>query len=258
MKTSTRIVLIFVVLLAFIGIQSFTTRVQDEPTAEQVIKKAQDKMQGTTTKAEMKISIIRPKWSRTMQLKTWSKGTTYGMTLITAPARDKGTVFLKRGNEVWNWVPTVERIIKLPPSMMGQSWMGTDLTNDDLVKESSMEKDFTHTLNGKETVGGRTCYKITSIPKEDAAVVWGKVISWIDTKDYLQMKTEFYDEDEELVNTFTASGIKVMGGKTVASLIEIVPADKTGHKTKMEYISLTFNESIDDSFFTTQNMKKVK
>jgi outer membrane lipoprotein-sorting protein len=235
-----------------------TAFVQQSPTPEAIIKKAEDKLRGAQTTSEMTITIQRPRWTRTMALKSWAKGTTHSMTLVTSPARDKGTVYLKRGKEVWNWIPSVERTIKLPPSMMSQSWMGTDLTNDDLVRESSMVKDFKHTLLGKEVVGGRECYKISSIAKEEAAVVWGKVVSWLDVKDYIQMKAEFYDEDEELVNTFLASNIKQMGGKMIASKMEIIPAEKKGQKTIMEYISLDFNTPISDDFFTVQNMKKVK
>ncbi|MFT4523238.1 MAG: outer membrane lipoprotein-sorting protein [Bacteroidia bacterium] len=252
----TKKITIFLLLLSAAA-ASFSF-MQAEPTAAEIIKKAQDRLNGETTQATIKISIIRPKWSRTMGIKSWSKGTKYAMTLITDPDRDKGTVFLKRDREAWNWVPAVERVIKLPPSMMSQSWMGTDLTNDDLVKESSIEDDYTHIYNGKETVNGRECYKLTSIPTESAAVVWGKVVSWIDTKDYIQMKTEFFDEDEELVNTFNATAIKVLGGKTLASKLEIIPADKPGQKTIMEYISLVFDQPISDDFFTVQNMKKVK
>lgn len=247
-----------IVLFVIAGLMAAMSFITDEPTANDVIKKAQDKFRGAQTTAQISITIQRPKWSRTMQLKTWSKGTAYSMTLVTSPARDKGTVFLKKGNEVWNWIPSVERTIKLPPSMMSQSWMGTDLTNDDLVQESSMVDDFTHTLNGKETIAGKECYKITSVAKEDAAVVWGKVVTWIDTKDYIQMKTEFYDEDDELVNTFVSSNIKPMGGKMVASKMEIVPADKKDQKTVFEYLSLDFKTPISDDFFTVQNMKKVK
>ncbi len=231
---------------------------QTAPTALSVIQKTQAKMSGDQTTAEINITIQRPKWTRTMSLKSWSKGTENSMTLVTAPARDKGTVFLKKGKEVWNWLPTVERTIKLPPSMMSQSWMGTDLTNDDLVRETSLEKDFTHTMLGKETVGNKECYKIKSIAKDDAAVVWGKIVTWIDVKDYVQMKTEFYDEDDELVNTFSSLNVKMMGGKMVASKMEIIPADKQSQKTIFEYISLDFTTTISDDFFTVQNMKKVK
>ncbi|MBO6517162.1 MAG: outer membrane lipoprotein-sorting protein [Bacteroidia bacterium] len=242
--------------LFVLALLAFTT--DTEPTASSIIKKAEDKLRGAQTTAEIAITIQRPKWSRTMNLKTWSKGTAYSMTLVTAPARDQGTVFLKKGREVWNWIPSVERTIKLPPSMMSQSWMGTDLTNDDLVRESSMVKDFTHTLLGKDTLNGRPCYKIKSVAKEDAAVVWGKIVSWIDTKDYIQLKTRFYDEDDELVNTFTASNIRMMGGKMIASKMVILPADKKGQKTILEYKSLDFKTPISDDFFTVQNMKKIK
>jgi len=229
-----------------------------ELTAEEIIKKAEDKMQGKTTTAELTITIMRPKWNRVMKMKTWSKGTKYSMILLTAPAKERGTVFLKRDKEVWNWIPSVERTIKLPPSVMGQSWMGTDLSNDDLVRADSKEDDYTHTLLGKETINGRECYKISSVPGEDVAVVWGKIVSWIDVKDYIQMKAEFFDEDEELVNTFKASAIKKIGGKTIATVLEIIPADKPLHKTVMMYKNIVWDKPIADNFFTTQNMKKVK
>lgn len=243
-------------LFAILLITAFRQQ-SDEEKVKKIIKETVQKLRGTTSIAEMKVTIERPKWSREMEMKGWSKGTEYSMTLITSPVKDKGTVFLKRGKEVWNYLPSVERTIKLPPSMMGQSWMGTDLTNDDLVQQSSLEDDFEHTLLRSETVDGRDCYVVKSVPHEDAPVVWGKIVSWIDKKDYIQMKTEFYDEDEELVNTFTASNIKMMGGKTIATRLAIIPADKPGHKTYMEYLSLEWDKPISESFFTVQNMKKL-
>src|SRR5690606_1606609 len=98
----------------------------------------------------------------------WGKGDELALILVTAPARDKGTAFLKRGNEIWNWQPSIDRTVKMPPSMMAQSWMGSDFTNDDLVKHSSVVNDFDHTLLGSETIEGRACHKIEMIPKESA------------------------------------------------------------------------------------------
>jgi len=149
-------------------------------------------------------------------------------------------------------------VIKLPPSMMSQSWMGTDLTNDDLVNQTDLKTDFTHTLLGKKTVADRLCYQVQSVPKASAAVVWGKIVTWIDVTDFIQMKTEFYDEDDFLINTFNAQNIKVMGGKKVASKFEIVPEEKPGNKTIMEYNSLKFDEPIADDFFTTRNMRTLR
>ena len=151
-------------------------------------------MRGNTSLVEMSIKTIRPTWTRQMDLRVWSKGNDFAMIYIQSPARDRGITFLKRGKEVWNWIPTLEKTIKLPPSMMSQSWMGTDFTNDDLVKESSVVDDYEHTLAGTEKQGDSLCYKIQMMPKPDAAVVWGKIIVWITQKEYLQLRAEFFDE----------------------------------------------------------------
>lgn len=229
-----------------------------DPTAKEIVAKADQKMRGETSMGEMKMTIVRPTWQREVQMKSWSKGDDYGLILITAPARDKGAAFLKRGKEIWNWQPTIDRTIKLPPSMMMQSWMGSDFTNDDLVKQSSIVTDYEHTLLGSETVEGRQCYKIQLIPKEDAAVVWGKVIMWIDKQEYMQMKTEFFDEDGYLINTMTGKNIKLLGGKLLPAILEVQPADEPGNKTIVEYLTLEFEVPIDESFFSVQNMKRVR
>lgn len=227
--------------------------------AKEIIQKAEEKIRGVkTAQSEMQIKIVRPIWTREMSMKTWSKGEKFSLILITSPAKEKGTTFLKRGKEVWNWIPSVERSIKLPPSMMMQNWMGTDLTNDDLVRESSQINDYDHKLLGEETINGRACYKIEMIPKPDAAVVWGKVILYIDKTDYIQLKSEMYDEDEDLINVMTSSEIKVMDGKKIATRNELVPVGKDGQKTIMIIKSMKFDDPIEDSFFTQQNMKRVR
>ena len=185
-------------------------------TALEIIQKADAVMKGTkSSSAVMKITTERPKWSREMTIKSWSLGDDYSMMLVTDPPKEKGTAFLMIDKEVWNWIPSLDRNIKMPPSMMMQSWMGTDLTNDDLVQQSSIVTDYHHKLLGKEDIEGRTCYKLELIPKEDAAVVWGKIVVWVDVEEYFQMRTEFYDEDEELVNVMQASDVKMMGGRRV-------------------------------------------
>lgn len=238
--------------LAHIGASSITESAKD------IIKKADEKMRGKTSEGEITIQTVRPTWSREMKMKLWSKGNDYAMILITAPAKEKGTVFLKNKKEVWNWLPSIERTIKLPPSMMGQSWMGTDFTNDDLVKESSSVEDYEHSFAGDSVIEGRNCYKILMKPKPEAAIVWGKVIVWIDKKDYLQLRAEFFDEENVRVNSMQASDVKMLGGKLLPAKVEMIPADKKGYKTVMIYNSLVFDKPIDDSFFTPQNMKKVK
>ncbi|ARV14162.1 outer membrane lipoprotein-sorting protein [Polaribacter sp. SA4-12] len=226
--------------------------------AKDIVKKADSNMRGKTSQADITIKIIRPTWSREMKMKAWTKGDDYSIILVTSPAKEKGTVFLKRVKEVWNWIPSIERNIKLPPSMMSQSWMGTDFTNDDLVKEASSVSDYNHKLLKKETISDKDCYKIEMIPKPSAAIVWEKVIVWIDTKDFLQLKTEFYDEDGELVNIMNASEVKEVGGRKITSKIEMFPVDKEGNSTVIIYNDIIFDTPIKDNFFTTRNIKQLK
>jgi outer membrane lipoprotein-sorting protein len=231
---------------------------QQNLSATDIVKKADDNMRGKTSQADITIKIIRPTWSREMTMKAWSKGDDYSMILVTSPAKEKGTVFLKRIKEVWNWIPTIERNIKLPPSMMSQSWMGSDFTNDDLVKEASSVVDYDHTLLGEENVLDKDCYKIKMIPKPSAAIVWEKVIVWIDTADFLQLKAEFYDEDGALVNIMNSSDIKELGGRKITSKIEMFPVDKKGNSTVIIYNDIVFDAPMNDNFFTTRNMKQLK
>jgi outer membrane lipoprotein-sorting protein len=190
-------------------------------------------------------------------MKSWSKGDKYFLIYITAPAKEKGQVFLKVDKEMWNYVPTISRMIKIPPSMMMQSWMGSDFTNDDLVKQSSIVVDYDHHLLAEETIRGKECYKLELIPHEDAAVVWGKIISWITKDGYDLWKSEYYDEEGELQNIENAYDIKDMGDRKIPTRMEIIPVDKEGQKTVLNIISTTFNKPIEDSFFSKQNMKKV-
>ena len=226
--------------------------------AKEIVRKSYELMQGKTNYSEMSMTIHRPKWDRTIAFKSWSKGNDFSLIYITDPAKEKGQVFLKRQTEMWNWVPSIDRTIKIPPSMMMQSWMGSDVTNDDLVNESSIIEDYSHTYLGKETLEGYDCYKIELIPNEDAPVVWGKIISWISVKEYFTLKNEYYNEEEKLVNIETLSQIKNFSGRNIPTLFEIVPMDKKDNSTLMEIKVIRFNENIEDSFFSIQNMKAVR
>jgi len=232
--------------------------VAQELTAKDIVRVADEKNRGETMQGEMTMTIVRPKWERTVSMKSWSKGDKYFMIYITAPAKEIGQVFLKVGKEMWNYVPTISRMIKIPPSMMMQSWMGSDFTNDDLVKQSSIVVDYDHTLLAEETIREKECYKIELIPHEDAAVVWGKIISWVTKDGYLLWKSEYYDEDGYLQNTQNAYDIKNFGDRDLPSKIDMIPADKENEKTIIYFKNSIFNEPIDDSFFSKQNMKKVR
>ncbi|MCD6556104.1 MAG: outer membrane lipoprotein-sorting protein, partial [Bacteroidales bacterium] len=180
------------------------------------------------------------------------------LALITYPAKEKGQTFLKRQNEMWTRNPKISRLIKMPPSLMSQGWMGSDYTNDDILKESSNVNDYTHKISGSEKIDGVDCWKIELTPKEDAVVIWGKLIKWISKDEYNQMKSEYYDEDGYLVKTEIASSVKLMGNKKIPTHLEIIPADEPNHKTVVDINSMIFDVPINDNFFTQQNMKRVK
>lgn len=226
--------------------------------AKSIVKKADEKAKGNTSVALISIQTIRPNWTREMTVKAWTKGNDLTMILVLTPAKEKGVVFLKKKKEVWNWVPSIERNIKMPPSMMSQSWMGTDFTNDDLVKEASILEDYNHTFLEDIEIDGRNCYKIQLIPKPKSAVVWGKVILSIDKKDYMMLHAEYFDEDGKLMNTMHCSDVKMLGGRLLPAKMEMIPADKKGNKTILTYKSLIFDTPITDQFFSTQNITKVK
>ncbi len=225
---------------------------------KEIIRQADEKFRGSSSQGEMTMIIERPSWSRTVSMKNWTLGNDYSLIYITAPAKEKGQVFLKRKKDMWNWVPNIERMIKIPPSMMMQSWMGSDFTNDDLVRESSLVKDYTHKLIGEEIIDGFECYKAELIPFDDAPVVWGKVLMWISKKELHWLKAEFYDEDGYLVNTEILTDVKKMDDRIMPTRMEMIPADDEGHKTVLIFNDMKFNIDLKESFFSQQNMKRIR
>jgi outer membrane lipoprotein-sorting protein len=230
-----------------------------ELSATDVVRKADEKFNGEKSGImTMTMTIIRPSWQRSVEFKSWTLGRDYALTLITAPARESGQTFLKRGTEMWSWNPSISRLIKLPPSMMSQGWMGSDYTNDDILRESSIVNDYVHEFTGEENIDGRLCYKILMTSKPDAAVVWGHQIRWIDKKEFLIMKAELYDEDGYLVRTETGGDIRVMDGRTIPTRMELVPAEEPGNKTIVTLKDVRFNVPLQESFFSQQNMKSIR
>lgn len=247
----------------FAGLLIFSALIPDsgaqQLSAREIIRKADEKFNGEKSSLMvMTMTIVRPTWQRSLEFKNWALGREYALTLITAPAREAGQTFLKRSTEMWNWNPSINRLIKLPPSMMSQGWMGSDYTNDDILKESSVVDDYIHTFEADEKIDGRDCYKIKMVATEDADVVWGHQIRWIDKQEFLVMKAELYDEDGQLVRTETGSEIKVMDGRTIQTRIELVPADEPDNRTIVVINDIKFNIPLQESFFSQQNMKSIR
>ncbi|HHF3167683.1 TPA: outer membrane lipoprotein-sorting protein [Vibrio diabolicus] len=227
-------------------------------SAFDIVQKSDQAMRGKSSYSEATMKIVRPDWSRSMTMKSWTKGTELSLVLVTAPAKDKGSASLKRHREMWNWVPSIERVIKIAPSMLSQSWMGSDFTNDDLINQSSIVVDYQHQLLQSETFDGDKVWVVDALAKPDAPVVWSKVRLWISQTSFLQRKVEFYDEFDELVNVLTTYDVKTLGGRDVATRMEMQPIDKPGNKTVLITREAQFDFDIDDDFFSQQQMKALR
>lgn len=228
---------------------------QDEPTAKQIIEKSYYNQRSNSFTMEVSMEVIRPKWSRELGFTTWSLGSDLGMMGIKNPAKERGINFLRIKAEGWNWIPSINRVVKISPSQMSQSWMGSDFTNEDLLKEASIVHDYNHKIIGTENYEGKTCYKIEAIPKKDAAVVWGKLLVWVDQQDMLQLKTEYYSESDVLINTLVQGEIKEVGQKRIATQLTMTPANKEGYKTIVHIRDANFSADLNEDFFSIANLK---
>ncbi|QFU23712.1 outer membrane lipoprotein-sorting protein [Shewanella eurypsychrophilus] len=243
----------FIVLLT--GFVSFHTFGQ---SATEIVSLSDKQMRGDASYTVSTMNIIRPDWTRSMSMKSWTKGQDLSLVLVTAPAKDKGSASLKRQKEMWNWIPSIERVVKIAPSMLSQSWMGSDFTNDDLINQSSIVVDYDHQLVEAQVIDGDDSYVIDAIAKPDAPVVWSKVRLWISKESYLQRKVEFFDEFDDLVNTMETFDVKQMGGRLIATRMTMTPADKPGNKTEMLTHEAQFDFDIGDDFFSQSQMKALR
>jgi outer membrane lipoprotein-sorting protein len=209
----------------------------------------------TSSRSEVEMRITTPNWERTLGISAWSKGTQKTFILITEPKKEKGTATLRVGAEMWNYLPATDKVIKIPPSMMMGSWMGSDFNNDDLVKESSLLDDYTYRMIALAApVPGELCVEM--IPKTGAVVVWGKVLLVVREQDYLPLRQEYYDDKGALMRVMTFSAIKTMGGKTIPTVMELVPRNKQGNRTVITYKQIEFDLPLRDDIFSQRNLKK--
>lgn len=228
----------------------------DDPAA--IIERMEQAMRGDSSYAEMVMKVERPRYEREVSMRSWVKGTDYSLIFITAPARDRGTVYLMHEKNIWHYDPRIDRTIRLPSSMMAQSWMDSDFTNDDLIRESNLVDDYDHRILQTEMYEGRDSYVIEMIPKPDTPIVWGKVLMWICKNDYLQLRIENYDQRGGLVSTMELDRITTFDDRKVPSRITVTPADSKNEQTVLTYQKIAFDIDIDDRFFTRDNMQRIR
>ena len=228
---------------------------ESNPDVETIIKKIDQLYRSDTSEAEMEMNIVTPHWERTLAMTVWSKGMDKTFIRITAPKKEQGVATLRIGNEMWNYLPKTNKVMKIPPSMMMGSWMGSDFTNDDLVRESSMLDDYTYQFVTPEDAAEDHLY-VELVPKEDSPIVWGKIVAAMQSKDYTPVWQRFYDEKGNLMRIMNFKEIKTFGDKVLPSVIEIVPQNKEGHKTVVRWVNATFDSDVDDKIFTRRNLQK--
>ncbi len=234
--------------LVFLSVSLFATDVQ------KLIKKVEDNLNGKTLYMKMTMIVHTKRTKRKMIMDSWSKGTKKSFIKVLYPKKDKGITFLNVDNKMWQYVPRIERVIKIPASMMLQSWMGSDFSNDDLVKESSLSNDY----NSKLKIQNDTIYKIELIPKEDSAVVWGKIEMDISKKYFLPLNAKYYDEDNILIRVLKYKDIKKFKDKYYPTYWEMIPKleEKKWHKTILIVNDLVFDKKIGNSYFTKRALKR--
>ena len=250
------------VLLAFawvlaagsaIGEDSALTR---SVTAREMLDRIDDLFRGNTSHGIMTMKVVTAHWSRELKLEEWSEGKVKSLIRILSPQKERGTATLKVGSDIWNYLPKVKRVIKLPSSMMGDAWMGSHFTNDDLVKDSRMADDYDYTVSFSGTQDGEEVTEVTCRPKADAAVVWGKIVMRVRSRDFMPLVGRYYDEDLKLARTMIFSGFQDMGGRLVPSRMTIVPADKPKESTSVIYESMEFDAALDMGTFSLRNLQK--
>jgi len=234
-----------------------TARAQ-EVSAEEIVRRADALTRGETQAGTYRMIIARPDWERTMGFEYWSEGTEKTFIRVKEPVKERGVGFLKIKREMWQYVPRINRVIKIPPSMMLQSWMGSDFTNDDLVKESSIVDDYEHRLVGREAVEGSEAYKVELTPKPQTPVAWDRLFFWVRVEDFVPLRAEYFNERGERVRTMLYMDVKAMGGRTLPTRFEILEEKEPGRKTVLVLEAVTFNKPIDPSIFTEQNLRRAR
>jgi len=226
-----------------------------EYSAKEILDKIDKMWRGESSRGTFSMQIKTAHWERNLRIKSWTKGLDYTLIRIEYPKKEKGVSTLKVKNNLWNYLPKIKRVIKVPSSLMMGRWMGSHFTNDDLVKESTLVNDYYHRITFEGEREGQDVFEITLFPKEEAAVVWGKIIILMRKRDLIPLYEEFFDEKEKPVRKMIFSNVKKMGGRVLPTKMTVVPYDKPGEFTEVTYVDIAFDIEILDTFFSLRNLR---
>jgi hypothetical protein len=221
--------------------------------ADIIIKRMDELHRSTSSHSEIEMEIITPNWSRTLAMEGWSIGLSKTFIRILSPKKEQGVATLRISGEMWNYLPKTNKVIKVPPSMMMGSWMGSDFTNDDLVKEFSLFEDYAYEMARPADAEEDLLY-VRAIPREDLPVVWGEILIAVRTADSLPVWEKYFDEKGEPMRQMNYYDIREFSGKMVPAVMEMVPQTKEGHKTVVRYKMLELNIPVDEEVFTLRNL----
>ncbi len=224
----------------------------ETPTAEELLNATDDLYRGTSSVATVQMHVKTDRYERTMKMKAWAKGTDKSLIVIEEPAKDAGIATLKVGDNIWNYLPKVDRTMKVPAGMMSSSWMGSHFTNDDLVRENRLAEEFTWTEPVRNDAGN---WVLTLTPRPDAPVVWGRLEVEV-RPDRIPVRIAYYDEDGALARTMTWSDVQTFDGREIPSVMKLVPADRPDEFTEVRYLDIDFDADIPDSTFSLQALKR--
>ncbi len=226
----------------------------DVRDATQIVRDALNHWRGLSSHGEMTMTIHRPDWERSMSMESWSEGEKRSLVRVTAPRKDRGNGTLIDDNRMWSYSPKVNRVIKVPSSMMNQSWMGSDFSNKDIARTDDIVLQYDHTLLSESEQDGVAIYEIQSVPHEEAAVVWGREVLTI-RDDNVMVEQRFYDQDDELVKTLRTLEVKEMGGRSVAARQRMEKEDTPDEWTEIAMDSVEFDVEMSDNVFTLSNLR---
>ena len=219
-----------------------------------VVKYFEDLYRSDSSVSEAKLTVTKPRRERTLEMKIWTRGEERALIVIRNPAREKGTATLKVEKNLWNYLPRIKRTIRIPPSMMLASWMGSDFTNDDLVKESSYSKDYVYKLVGRSEDPNGWLVRFTAKP--DIVGLWNRFDLVLSDDARIPLKAEYYDRKDRLARIMRWYDVKVFDGKRIPSRMTLIPADKEGHMTEMVYLDIDFDVKVPESTFSLANLEQ--
>ena len=247
-----RIVLLFSYIVVFFSEHMHAENLDPE----KILDNVDDLYRSNASHGIITLSVITVNWQRTLTLEQWSKDEDKSLIKVLKPKKEKGLATLRVDKNVWNYMPKVKRVVKIPSSMMSSSWMGSHFTNDDLVKQSRMAEDYTFSITFEGMRDGEEVVEITCIPNKEAAVVWGKVEVVVYADDYIPLRMIYYDEDLLLSRTLEFTNIQKMDGKMIPTLMSMIPADESGESTTVKWEEIQFDVAIDDEFFSLRKLQQ--